>query len=365
MKTASIVTMHFPCNYGAVLQTYGLFHYLQKQGLDVNIINYVPEYFKDKISLWYVGNPKYKNNPFIRLLYYIWMVPLRIEKNRVYAKFRKEELNETKLFSQNQLMNGEMSSSDYYFCGSDQIWNEKNDTISDPVYFLQFVKGKGKRYSYAASGTISSPFSETVQRTVIPWLKSFDKIAVREDTIQQSLQEALKLEVKHVCDPVFLLGQDEWISLATKGRVNPTGKPYIIVYAIGDDTTPYFKGRKLGDRLKMPVYAISWSKVPYVDKIYRCTPYEFISLIAGASYVINNSFHGTAFPIIFNREFRVCDTTIANHRLLSILRTTGLEFCLVHTNDEVKTERKIEWNNVNLKMKNYISKSRNYIKSCI
>ena len=42
-KTAAIVTMHFPCNYGAVLQAYGLSHYLQSEGMDVSIVDYVPE----------------------------------------------------------------------------------------------------------------------------------------------------------------------------------------------------------------------------------------------------------------------------------------------------------------------------------
>lgn len=364
-KTASIITMHFPCNFGAVLQVYGLSRYLQSRELDVNIINYIPRYFAEKNSLWYIGNAKYRKNPLLRILYYMFMVPQRLRRNHAFTAFRNNELNITEQFSQEELMEGNKINSDFYFCGSDQIWNEINDTLFDPIYFLQFVNDSTKRFSYAASGTISYPFSKDVENIVIPWIKSFNKIAVREDTLKQHLQTTIKTEVNHVCDPVFLLDKKEWLSLTEKKNVTPIKHPYIIVYAIGDDCTPYKKARELGDKLSLPVYAISWFKCPYANRTLRCTPYEFLKYIADAKYVITNSFHGTAFSIIFNREFWVCDTSVANHRLLSILEKIHLRNRLLKIDNQICMDDEIDWNDVQIRICDFINYSKKYLNSCI
>lgn len=44
MKTAYIITMHCPLNYGAVLQAYALQTYLESQGVKTKIIDYNPHY---------------------------------------------------------------------------------------------------------------------------------------------------------------------------------------------------------------------------------------------------------------------------------------------------------------------------------
>lgn len=363
-KTASIVTMHFPCNFGAVLQVYGLSRYLQNSGLNVNIINYIPRYFAEKNSLWYIGNAKYRNNPFLKILYFMYMVPQRLRRNHVFAVFRHNELNLTEQFTQDELMKGDKINSDFYFCGSDQIWNEINETLFDPIYFLQFVKDPIKRFSYAASGTISYPFSKEVESIVVPWIKSFNKVAVREEILKQNLQSTIKTEVNHVCDPVFLLSKREWLSLTEKANVTPIKHSYIIVYAIGDDCTPYKKARELGDKLSLPVYAISWFKCPYVNRTLRCTPYEFLRYIADAKYVITNSFHGTAFSIIFNRIFWVCNTSIANHRLLSILEKVHLRNRLLEKHNQICMDDEIDWNCVQISVCNFIDSSKEYLKRC-
>lgn len=363
MRKASIITMHFPCNYGAVLQTYALSHYLQSCGLDVNVINYIPEYFKENISLWYVGNKKYKKNPLLRLLYYAVVVPQKMRRAKVFSAFRCSELNITERFSQEELMNGNKAISDFYFCGSDQIWNENNETLFDPIYFLQFVKGNGKAFSYAASGTISYPFSDVVQSVLLPWLEKFDRISVREDLMKQNLQKALNREVKWVCDPVFLIDKIEWLRLASKGSLKGLNKSYILVYAIGNDNTPYRKARELGNELHCSVYGISWFRCPYVDKTLKCTPYDFLSIIANAKCVITNSFHGTAFSIIFNRQFWVCKTSIANHRLLSILNVTNLQNRLIE--DEIFNMGDIDWSKVSQLIYKHINDSKDYISRCI
>lgn len=357
--------MHFPCNFGAVLQAYALSYQLKKDGVSVNIINYIPDYFKKRVGLWYVGNSKYEKNPLLRLAYYVHMVPTRYRRNRVFAQFRMNELNITKEYSQEDLMNGKYPSSEKFICGSDQIWNEINDTIYDPIYFLQFVREDCKRYSYAASGTISFPCSSKVEKIVIPRIKSFNQISVREDSLQQNLSGLINREIYHVCDPVFLLNQNEWKELTSKRQNTPILHKYVLVYVVGNDTKPFIKAREIGDKLNLPVYAISWFRCPHVDKILKCDPYEFVSVFSNAEYVITNSFHGTAFSIIFNKVFWVCDTYIANHRMKSILKRTELESRLITDGCIIDLTEKISWQNVNTHIAEFVNISKQYLKQII
>lgn len=363
MKSAAIVTMHFPCNYGAVLQAYGLSHYLQKNGVRACIINYIPKYFEEKNSLWYVS-PKYRNNILIRLLYYMAIVPRRVIQNRVFSKFRNTELTISRKLSYQELMCGSASGYDYYFCGSDQIWNENNDTINDSIYFLQFVKENNKRFAYAASGSISNPLSCHVSETVIPWLESFSEIAVREISLKNTLNSVLKRKVEHVCDPVFLLDRKEWIALSYKAKKHIKGN-YILVYAIGDDIMPFKVAKEFGLSINMPVISISWTKNPFVDKYISCSPYDFLYLFSNASYVITNSFHGTAFSIIFNIEFWVCNTSIANHRLLSILEVAHLSNRLISKEGPIHRDNAIDWLDVNNRIAEHVSDSKTYLHNCL
>ncbi len=133
--------MHWPSNYGAVLQTYALQHHLQGDGLDTSIVDYTPEYVRESGSLWYVGNERVRKNLLLRLAYLTVLVPLRIRQRKVFSAFRAKELCLTAPVTQADLLSEGKVRSDCYFCGSDQIWNEKNATLSDPVYFLQFAGG--------------------------------------------------------------------------------------------------------------------------------------------------------------------------------------------------------------------------------
>lgn len=364
MKLASIITMHFPCNYGAVLQAYALSNYLKEKGLQAIIIDYIPEYFKEKNSIWYVGNPKYKRNPIIRFLYLTYMVPLRLRRKLSFAKFRNNELNMSSQMTKEDLLDGKLSDADVYFCGSDQIWNEKNETIFDPIYYLQFVKEPCKRFSYAASGTISYPFSEKMNSTVLPWINDLSGISVREDILKENLEKELCKHIEHVCDPVFLLSPQQWLSLAKKGAKAPQ-MSYVLVYSIGDDSAPYIRAREIADQKQLPVFSISWFGNKSADLNIKCNPYEFIMYFKEANFIVTNSFHGTAFSLIFRRQFWACETKIANHRLISILRSVGLCDRLLTPIDKIDFDKSIQWNCVYERLDEYINHSKNYIQNCI
>lgn len=63
-----------------------------------------------------------------------------------------------------------------------------------------------------------------------------------------------------------------------------------------------------------------------VGKFKLClSPFKFLSYIANAEYMITDSFHGTAFAIMFNRQFVEVLPKEKIARNLSVLKQFGLE----------------------------------------
>src|SRR5690606_13016353 len=97
-----------------------------------------------------------------------------------------------------------------------------------------------------------------------------------------------------------------------------------------------------------------------VEVIYDAGPKEFIELFAGASFVVTNSFHGTAFSVNFNIPFystpRLGKRT--NSRFKSLLSLLGIEDRIVYDGTEFEKLQKIK--NVDFeKVNNELIKERN------
>lgn len=359
--------MHFPDNYGAVLQAYALSHYFESLNCDTTIIDYLPKYITSENSIWHVSNERFRRNIMLKAVYLFGKLPFRLKQKQLFSKFRCNELKLTKPYYSYINLVENSPQTDFYFCGSDQIWNSKNETIKDPVYFLQFVSDKTKRYSYAVSGMIPNPVSEEIQKNVIPMIDSFQALAFREATMIETLQSYIVQPIKHVCDPVFLLDADVWQRLGKKHSSIKLNEKYILVYAVGDGFMTFQNARILSDKTGLPVYCISWSqqKLLYVNRTFTCSPYDFLLLFSKAEYVVTNSFHGTAFSIVFKKNFWVCETSIANQRLESIMTKLGIRERLLSTGRMLDHLNAVDYHCVNKHLLPFVQESKNYLNNII
>ena len=80
------ITCHNVYNYGASLQAYALMKYLQNLGHNVEIIDYMPKYIRDSLSLWSIGK-RWNKNMIIKFAFYCYVVPMRICNKRGHRKF--------------------------------------------------------------------------------------------------------------------------------------------------------------------------------------------------------------------------------------------------------------------------------------
>ena len=85
-------------------------------------------------------------------------------------------------------------------------------------------------------------------------------------------------------------------------------------------------------------------------------PLEFLGLVSGAEYVISNSFHATAFAIIFEKPFEVFERKEKiNTRMCDLLQLLNLNII----NDS------INYNEINWRLEKNIKKSKEYVEEVL
>lgn len=367
MKTVGIITCHTPQNYGAMLQAYALQHYLRSINCSPEIINYFPEIYSEELSLWYVGDKNIRRNLFKKIIYIIAKLPRRIKRRLFFDRFRDKYINvgEPRYYSYDELKE-DCPLYDLYICGSDQIWNTRGVRGWDPTFYLQFVKDKTKRYSYAASMSLDIPIRNDVKNTVIPMIEDLNKISVRERLIQKTLTPLLTKTIHYSLDPVYLLTDKDWSILAEAGT--PRKEDYILIYPMGDSSHVVENAKRLSLKTGLPIYCITASsrKISGVNKHIDCSVTQFVRLFRDASYVLTNSFHGTSFSIIFRKNFWACEVGANNHRITNILQEFNLSNRYLSKNDIIDTTNLyVDYSKVIEPLENLIFQSKQYLSNIV
>jgi len=87
-------------------------------------------------------------------------------------------------------------------------------------------------------------------------------------------------------------------------------------------------------------------------------------LIRNAEYVVTDSFHGTAFSIIYGRKVYCCVNELAT-RIISLLELLGLNECLYSNNREFELMEVINYDEAYLKLRKEKEKSLKILKGII
>lgn len=326
------ITCHDVYNVGASLQAYALVTYLKRLGHDVQIIDYKPDYLSKHYSLSCVDNPSY-DKPVLRQIYLLLKLPGRIKarksnRKQAFDLFRDQYLPVTPVrYTSNEELKENLPKAELYFAGSDQIWNTTFKNGKDPAFYLDFVPQNGVKASYAASFATEQIDSEWKMQ-IAEWLSDFDYISVRESSGVKLVQELGIMNAEQVLDPVFLLPAGDWEKIEKELCVH---EPYLLVYDFDENTQIKEFAQKKARENGWKIYTMFPSD--YGDRdFYDEGPEGFVSLVHHAEYVISNSFHATAFSIIFNRTFAVFDR---NENINTRMRNLIEMFCLQYINENI------------------------------
>ena len=287
-----IITFDQAVNYGAVLQMYALQQILEELGIE----NIVIRYRCEKIIQRHLLKRKWWNP----IGYH-----LKKKTRDLFTQFINENIHSSPFLSSLSLIDSMEVKIDTCIVGSDQVCNE-NLTGYDRAYFLEGLPEHIRRVSYAASMGKYRFTDKKEEQNCIENLKKFEKISVREESLCRYLKGTTLGQEREIYvhpDPVLLLDADGWRT--RMGQKVSNEQPYILLYMIGRDENCIRKAQALSKETHQKVIWLSDS-LRYYSKITNkrcCGPQKFIQTIANSAYVVTNSFHGTAFSLIFQKPF--------------------------------------------------------------
>lgn len=101
----------------------------------------------------------------------------------------------------------------------------------------------------------------------------------------------------------------------------------------------------------------------YIKGVYSASVEEFLGYIKYADYVVTNSFHGTAFSVIFHKDFYVealQKDFKPNDRVESLLCLTGLDECKVKTLEDCRLNVSRDFNFADDQIRKQYIKTKQY-----
>lgn len=356
------ITCHRVNNHGANLQAYALMHYLENLGHKVEIIDYYPEQFWP-FRPFAIDSSKFKKNIIFKLLYLILKLPsrtfqylkyLKSSRRKNFNSFRSKYYKTTKTYKTYKELKLNPPIADVYFAGSDQIWNTMMKNGKDPAYYLSFAPKGSVRATYAASFSVPE-IPDELKGEIKNRISKIDYVSVREQSAIEILDDLDIVDANVVLDPVFLLKKNEWDNIKSNMEFVDD---YILVYDFDNSAEVREYAIKYSIMHNLKIYSLYNSD--YCDKSFEdFGPDVFLALIDSAKFIVSNSFHATAFSLIFNKNFCVIKRQESiNSRMTDLLKMVGLDDRIVNSYNLLDS---IEYESVNERIEEIANDSYEYI----
>lgn len=366
-----ILSFQWADNYGGLLQCYALKEYLKQRGNEVIVINYWPRYALVKRATR-VGSIQIKKQFGITVTPNAKMLIKNIVLGRYHSSkmvtqkmdnFRKSYITESQKFYLNHLdLEQDIYQFDVLICGSDQIWNPNlTGNQFDKAYFLDFNTQNTIKISYAASLGVS--LRPEWEREFHSLLCRLQHISTRESSLSQLIQNRYGLNSRTVADPVLLLSEKSWNRLITDKKIK---QRYILLYVLQRNSDIVAVANWLSCTTNLPIHVIG-AKRRYKNAKYikECSVEEFLTQFKNAEYILTNSFHGTAFSLIFRKTFMTFLDTNKPARMLDLLTNVGLSERIFRGDNKEIALQKPDYDNASKLLDIMIKDSKDYLSTCI
>ena len=307
-----IMTFINTTNFGASLQAYALQEAVDACGHRAEIIRYTSPAIERQ--------EKNTGKPSVKRMAKQLMVGGEMQKKA--AAFRAFEQAHFRYGMELTDENTDAVSDAYdaFLAGSDQVWNA-GMTRGDWRFFLDFVRDKNKRLSYAPSFG-DKPMPEAYSEKLGKLLRGFGALSVREASGAERIAALSGRSAEVVLDPTLLLTKEQW---EERVSFKPDHAPYILVYLPRNKKAVFSFAEKLKQKTGLPVVYLSISPRPQsgVETIVSASPEEFVGWIRHASYVITASFHGASFALNLEKQV-FFDTLKEGGRVDNLVGICGL-----------------------------------------
>lgn len=244
-----------------------------------------------------------------------------------FQNFEKKALCLTPVYKNLKQLNQNTRDFGMYISGSDQLWNAHiTNKKLDEAYFLKFGPKETGRITYA----IGANFADHPNPMgVLPGLiEDLDAIALRELKCRDDLHTCNpNIPIVRTIDPTLLLDAADYDPFMPEEPLETN--PYIFAYTMPDESRykVYNACKILSERTGLKVIDGSGTANKIVGNrdCRVCGPDEFLWYIKHARYVLTNSFHGTAFSVIMEKQFFVVPHSKTGNRVTELLEQVGLQ----------------------------------------
>lgn len=351
-----ILTHPLRLNCGGIMQNYALSTVLRRMGHEVLTI----DRHLDKNGLYVMASwfsrlfRRYIMRKNVSTKFNMMHTRKSYLKSALYEDFINANIPRTSYVSCDEKLNVVNDwGFDAIVVGSDQVWLR----MYIPGTFLSFLKNDDVlKVAYAASfGKDKLDYTEDELKECSALAKKFNAISVREKSAVTICKEKLGVESVHVLDPTLLLTKEDYNQLCNKIPV--TQEPILFVYIL--DITPWKQEliSKIAEEKQLKVVDFMRSEDKSIEK--------WLSLFRDSSFVLTDSFHGTAFSIIYNKQFLTIDnSTRGNTRFTSLFDDLDLNSRLIHDNsniDKCAYGEEIQYDVVNETLKKRINESKEFL----
>lgn len=335
-------------NYGAVLLCYALQTSIEKLGYTVKVIDFRPSKPKSNLSYTARLKNKLKNEGIIQTSkniadkvfgkkQYGVNISSNLKKEH-FEEFRRKYLNRTSVYRGINEVDSPIF--DAYVVGSDVVWkpgrvkSEESDT-----YFLNFTEGLlCKRIAYAASiGTDDPALLSDIKPLIKKYIAKFDHVSLREKSSLTFINEIYSGDVLWCIDPTLLLTREEYDLLLDQNRGN-VHNDYIYLYLFENNEFAYTLTNRFSQESGLPVICQCNNPDKINNLLEFCPddgPADFIQRIKNARLVITDSFHGTVFSVIYQREFLTLSRGNISIRMKDLLGRMNLLNRYLDASDEI------------------------------
>lgn len=210
---------------------------------------------------------------------------------------------------------------DLVVVGSDEVWNLHHPWYGGAAAFFGHGLAGQRLVSYAASfGN-----QDAADRLPDEWarrLELFERISVRDANSRRVIRDALGLEPSLVLDPclqfpprIYFARDDE--------------EPYILVY--GHSFPGWFshRVRDATRQHRLHLLSIGYRNDWADEQRIAAGPEEFARLMAGASAVVTNFFHGCVFAFLNTRPLVCVPSAYRNNKIRDLTSALAAERHLI------------------------------------
>ncbi len=200
-----------------------------------------------------------------------------------------------------------------------------------------------------------------------------------EETGSCIVKNATGRAAEVVCDPTMLLTKEEWCSVKALDYRVPS-EPYILCYFMGTNIWNRYCAEVLARNRGCKILAIVHPDeyVAFDEKYANYKPYDvgpaqFLQLVSHAKYICTDSFHGTVFATLFNKQFfsfrrhENLGSQSTNSRLDTLLSRLGLESRLCESVGEFDSAccEDVDFDRVNAKVESFRLESLAWLRTSL